>query len=178
MAKKRRPHGSSVTSIACKCNGLERAAEEPGVPIVFDDAMNEYHLVYRNKKKRGYMMIYHCMFCGGAAPLSRRATFFASITGDERERLMEKTAGFKSLDEAVAQLGKPDSDLPAGMTTMTTGSDAEPPTVKSFRVLHYLGLSKTADVHIIDLGPDRGVRVQLQGKYLGRPKQNRANAKR
>jgi hypothetical protein len=32
---------------------------------VFDDRMNEFHNI--GKDRRGHSMIYHCLFCGGAA---------------------------------------------------------------------------------------------------------------
>jgi hypothetical protein len=178
VRRNRKPNGSSVTSVPCKCKSLERAAEEPDVPIVFDEELNEYNLEYGSKKRRGSLRIYHCMFCGGAAPLSRRASLFASITTAERERLLAKTTGFKTLAEAIARLGKPDSDMPSGFTTTTRGSDTEPPKTRAFRVLRYGRLSKTTDVRITDLGPERGLWVDLQGKYLGRPKAPTLNAQR
>jgi hypothetical protein len=153
--------------VPCTCRFLERAAEEPTVPIVFDARMNEYHIMNVGKDRRGRTNIYHCPFCGGAAPLSKRHSLFATITSTEAERLYQLTSGVKTFEEVVAKFGELDDDLDPGMKLHTPGSDAEPPKVVSYRTLTYKRLSKTAEVVFIDYGPERGVRTSLRGKYLG-----------
>jgi hypothetical protein len=65
----------------CKCGFLERHAGEPDSPIRFDAQMNEYHFVYPGSMGgEARMNIYHCPFCGGRAPKSRRGDLFA-VTG-------------------------------------------------------------------------------------------------
>jgi hypothetical protein len=165
----RKPTSASVTETLCTCKYLERASEEPEVPIVFDDEMNEYHLTNVGKN-RGYSMIYHCPWCGGAAPRSKRATFFATITQKEEERLRRLTSRLATVDAVTRKLGKPDFDMAEGTIIKTPDSKDKPPTIKSYRTLRYAGLSKTANVDFTDYGPDGGLKVSFQGKYLGHPK--------
>jgi hypothetical protein len=169
VPRARRPTAASVTGVPCKCRYLERASEEPEVPIVFDAEVNEFHItdVGRNP---GHSVIYHCPWCGGAAPRSKRATFFATVTRKEEGRLRGLVTGLATVEDAIKKLGNPDDDMPAGMTTKTPGSDADPSKVKSYRMLSYGGLSRTTDVHFTDYGPDGGLRATFQGKYLGKPK--------
>jgi hypothetical protein len=163
----RKPTGASVTTTACTCKYLERASDEPEVPIVFDAEMNEYHLTNVGKN-RGHTMIYHCPWCGGAAPRSKRGTFFATISQREEERLRRRTSGLMTVSAVVKKFGKPDADLDEGIVLKTPESKEKPPTIKSYRSIVYERLSETADVRFTDYGPDGGLRVTFQGKYLGR----------
>jgi hypothetical protein len=154
----------SVTSTACKCKWLERAAAEPTDPVVCDELTGEYHIT---KPGGGHMVIYHCPFCGGAAPLSRRDELFAHITHAEADRLHALTAGFKTVDQAIAALGAPEHDYAKGFRTHEPAKGRKPPEVKTFRSLTFTHLSDTADVILTDL-VEGGLRVTFQGKYLGR----------
>jgi hypothetical protein len=117
---RRKPNGMSVTSTACKCKWLERAAAEPTDPVVCDELTGEYHIT---KPGGGHMVIYHCPFCGGAAPLSRRDELFAHITHAEADRLHALTAGFKTVDQAIAALGAPEpiTQRASGRTSQRRG---------------------------------------------------------
>jgi hypothetical protein len=168
----KRPRKSASQSVAkppCKCGFLLRAAEEPEIPIVFDERMNEYH-IENVAKDGGHSVIYYCPFCGGAAPPSKRQSFFATITRAETERLHELTADVKTIAGAIAQFGAPDDDLDPGTTVYNSVKDDQPPTVTSYRTLRYKTLSSSADVVFTDFGPERGLRMSLTGKYLGEPK--------
>ena len=165
-SRRRKPTQFSVTAVPCTCRFLERASEEPTSPIVFDAHMNEFHMENVGKGRRGHTSIYHCPFCGGAAPLSKRRTFFATITSTESARLFKLTSGLKTLADVVAKMGEPDDDLDPGQREHSNGSDTTPPEVTSYRTLTYKSLSKTADVAFVDYGPERGVRITLSGKYL------------
>ena len=162
-----KPTWASVKSRQCTCGFLERVVAEPGIPIVFDERTNEYHVVHNAKDRGGHTIIYHCPFCGGAAPRSKRGSLFATITSDEARRLHELASGLRTINDAITRLGKPDEDHDPGMTVHTKGSASEPPKVVSYRLLRYTHLSKVANVELIDQGPERGIRVVLQGKYLG-----------
>jgi hypothetical protein len=164
-----KPTFASVTSTRCTCKYLERASEEPDVPIVFDAEMNEFHIKSVGENP-GYSMIYHCPWCGGVAPTSKRASLFARVTNKEEQRLRDLTRGATTLDDVISKFGKPDHDMHEGLITRSRESDTEPSKIKMYRTLHYLGLSTTADVHFTDFGPDGGVRATFQGKYLGAPK--------
>ena len=163
---------ASVTTTACTCNYLERASEEPRSPIVFDVAMQEYH-IKNIGEDAGHSMVYHCPFCGGAAPKSKRASFFATITDTEWGRLRDLTRGLKTVVEVIEKFGEPDQDLPDGLSVKSRGSETEAQTVNSYRMLLYTKLSETAVVQFIDYGPDRGVRATFQGKHLGKPGSSR-----
>jgi hypothetical protein len=168
-----KPTSGSVTGVACACGYLERASGEPDNPIVFDAEMNEYHLRHFDHAglgRQGESIIYHCPFCGGVAPRSKRSSFFAQITDAEKSRLRDLTSGAKTVRDAVAQLGQPNEDHPDGFTTESRSSDAEPSVIKSYRLLRYTGLSETANVTFTDSGPDGGLRMRLESKYLGKPK--------
>ena len=69
--------GPNFDAPKCDCRTLERLSKEPSIPIEFDAKLNEYRL-------RGtvgeQIMIYHCPFCGGRTPNSRRAELFTHIT--------------------------------------------------------------------------------------------------
>ena len=85
-----KPTFASVTEQPCTCGFLERQADDPASPIVFDARLNEYHFEYPSPCAGGdcptakaEMMIYHCPFCGGAAPVSKRASLFTAFTPEE-----------------------------------------------------------------------------------------------
>ncbi len=164
-----KPTQSSVTTVRCKCSYLQRAADEPDHPIVFDTRMNEFHITYGAPEHRAYLMINHCPWCGGTAPRSKRETFFMNVTDAESMRLRDLAAGVRTVTDAIARFGPPDSDMPDGMTMKSPATDTEPSVVTSYRVLRYAGLSDTADVSFTDYGPERGLRMSLQGKYVGEP---------
>lgn len=84
---------ASVTDEDCKCGSLERDANDPDSPIIFDVELNEYQFEYTvGDKGKAKMTIYHCPFCGGAAPESHRENLFAVIPNEEEARLRELTA--------------------------------------------------------------------------------------
>ncbi len=59
----RKPNGSSITTTPCTCRYLQRASDEPAVPIVFDAKMNEYHLAHLDLDgtgRAGHSIIRYC----------------------------------------------------------------------------------------------------------------------
>ena len=171
-----KPTFASVTEQPCTCGFLERQADNPASPIVFDARLNEYHFEYPSPCARGdcptakaQMMIYHCLFCGGAAPPSKRATLFTAFTPEEQRRLYRLFDGMRTLQEVIAALGPPDEEKERGLTVQRPEKDGQPPTMRSFRTLRYTRLSDTADVEVYaDPGEDK-VQVMLLGKYIGSP---------
>jgi hypothetical protein len=158
----RRPTAHSVTDVPCRCGYLQRESEEPATPILFDEEMHEFHIAHQNG---GYAVIYHCPWCGGVGPRSKRARFFATITNAESERLQRLTSGLTSVEEAIARLGKPDGQDVRGTTILTPATRREPPTVRTYRTLRFSKLSDTAEVTLIDYGP-KGIGFSFQGKPL------------
>jgi hypothetical protein len=167
-----KPTFASVTEERCQCVFLERSADDPTSPIVYDPEVNEYHFEYPSPcggdacgLAKAYLMIYHCPFCGGAAPESKRDLLFAVIPPKEERRLYKRLDGIKTLDEAIRVLGPPDDDDPHGLTVQRPEKEGIAPTVERVRTLRYSGLSETAEVHIADSRTGR-VQIWLQGKYL------------
>src|SRR5262249_40063807 len=150
-----KPTFASVTSKPCACGFLQEQADDPSSPIVYDAELKEYHFEYPNpcgggecESDKAMMMIYHCPFCGGAAPASKRALLFSVIPRDEERRLYQLLGAIKTLGEASQVLGPPDDDNPHGLTQKRAERDSTAPTVESFRTFRYSGLSDTADVFI------------------------------
>jgi hypothetical protein len=157
-----KPTFASVTTKPCKCRWAEDVTAEPDNAVAFDNKANEYQFLTR---KGGSLTIYHCPFCGGVMPSSRRAEPFAYITEVERQRLAALTSGLKSVADVIRVLGKPNRDHPSGLVVRNPAKGRHPPTVTSYRVLTYTRVSGTADVAVTDCGPD-GIRFSFQGKYL------------
>jgi len=167
MGSREKPAFGPVTTVPCRCKYLERASDDPENPIFFDADVNEYN--YRGiGKSRSTWGIRHCPWCGGAAPKSKRASLFATVTREEEQRLRDITRGLKSVEDVIEKFGKPDHEMAEGLVTKSAESDTEPSKIRSYRVLHYFRLSETADVHFTDY--EGGVRATFQGKYLGKPK--------
>ena len=158
----------SVTEKPCHCGTLQRCADDPDSPIIFDPETNEYQFVPDSTEKYA-MILYHCPICGGKAPASKRALLFATISDVERERLYGLLEGINVLDDAIRILGTPDDDQPRGVTESSSENDGHPPVSRSFRVLIYDRLSETVTVSIAD-SLDGRARVSLQGKFIGPPR--------
>jgi hypothetical protein len=75
---------------------LEREANDPDSPIAFDKELNEFNFEYSTAgtERKAQWRIYHCPFCGGAAPESKRRALFASISDAEERRLRAFCRGF------------------------------------------------------------------------------------
>jgi hypothetical protein len=160
-----KPTGQSVTTVPCTCGYLDHISAEKDSPIVFDTELQEWQLRWPGQAK-GSGPIYHCLFCGGTVPKSKRGSLFAGVPSSEVMRLRELTRGLKSVTEAVATLGPPEEDSPDGMVIQTPESAGEPSKASSYRMLKWVGLSEVADVCLVDYGP-HGVKFTFIGKYLG-----------
>jgi hypothetical protein len=159
----------SVTSAPCNCDLLQRAVAEPEDPIVFDEDTREYQIT---KPDGGHLRVFHCPFCGGATPRSRRASLFATVSNAELARLEKLTSGFRTVEEAVAALGQPDVDNPHGLRLHGPETPDAPSDITTYRTLTFTRLSEVADVELTDYGV-KGLRFTFRGKYLrerrGRP---------
>ena len=101
------------------------------------------------------LVIYHCPFCGGAAPKSKRALLFHVIPPEEERRLSAILGGITTLRAAIRKLGKPDDDNPRGTGVQYPEHRGRPPTMQWFRTLRYDNLSKVAAVHFTERGDGR-----------------------
>ena len=153
---------ASVTTKSCKCKWPDNVSAEPENGVQFDSRTNEYQLLTRSG---GTLVLYHCPFCGGAMPRSKRRELFAHITEAELQRLGALTSGLVSVDDAIRVLGKPQHDHATGSVERAPSKGRRAPRVTPRRMLTFTRLSDTADVDIIDHGP-LGVRVSFRGKYL------------
>ena len=160
-----RPTFASVTAAQCKCGYLRRAADDPREPIVFDRLTGEYHFRFREGDASGYstLVIYHCPFCGGAAPRSKRALLFHVVPPDEERRLTRLLDGITTLRSAIRKLGKPEYDNPRGTGVQKPEYPGRAPTMQWFRTLRYEKLSKVADVWFTERADGRAS-WRLQGK--------------
>lgn len=150
----------------CKCGFLERQANHPDSPIRFDAKLNEYHFIHRtNEGGEAMMMIYHCPFCGGRAPKSRRADLFHRLTHAEQRRLSELTKDMRTVQDVTAAFGEPEIKQPIGLVTVTHERGGKPETTESYPVIIYTKLSETADVRVTIYPADR-VGFSFQGKAV------------
>ncbi len=162
-----KPTYASVTEQACTCSYLQHAAEDPDNPIVFHERTGEFQFTFQepDHEGRSMLVIYHCPFCGGTAPESKRALLFAVIPRSEEERLEEILAPIRTIQDALALLGTPDFDGYTGIRQEE--QDGKPPTWRHRRQIRYERLSEVADVWIVESADGR-LLWQLQGKYLGK----------
>ena len=170
-----KPTYASVTAELCTCHYLEHAADDSRSPIVYDAKLNEYNFEYpsprgagKDETVKGSLRIYHCPFCGGAAPESKRGLLFAVIPSEETRRLYKILGSIETLDQAIQIFGPPDDDNPRGLTETQPEREGTAPTIETFRTIRYFGLSETADVIIAETRTG-GVHFWLQGKHLAEP---------
>jgi len=150
----------------CKCGFLEKQANHPDSPIRFDAKLNEYHFIYRTSTDgEATMMVYHCPFCGGRAPKSRRADLFHRLTHAEQRRLAELTKDMRTVQDVTAAFGEPDIRQPIGEVVITPERDGKPETTKSYPAMIYTGLSETADIRVTIYPADR-VGISFEGKAV------------
>lgn len=159
---------ASVTETLCDCGWLEDSASDPELPIVFDEAINELQIEYsgRSGEATGVMVIYHCPFCGGAAPESKRDQLFAKVSTTEEYRLNELLKDIKTMDDAIEKLGRPEIDNPHGCIIQSKQTEKCPTITQNYRSLMYSNLSDVANVILTDFHKER-IHISYQGKFLG-----------
>ena len=147
----------------CKCDYLQRLAEDPNCPVDFDAKLNEFHITGKNG---GHHMIYYCPFCSGSAPKSLRSHLFHTLTHEERGRLCELAKDLHTVDAVIAAFGEPQIKYPVGSITVTPERDDKPETTQSYPTMIYTKLSDTANVHVTIYPTDK-VGITFQGKGKG-----------
>lgn len=152
----------------CACNTLDRHAREPVIPIIFDERMNEYRIVYKTHDGEGQIALFYCFSCGGLLPDSRRDSFFAHVTSTETRRLQDLFQNLTTIGEVISRLGPPDADFPAGTTTHAPATDTQPERIEMYRTLIYSSLSETAEVHVRERLSGR-FSLTFIGKSIGDP---------
>jgi hypothetical protein len=145
---------------------LELQANQPDSPIRFDPKLNEYHFIYRTStSEETMMMIYHCPFCGGRMPNSRRDDLFHRLTRAEQHSLSELTKAMRTVQDVTAAFGEPEIRQPIGMVITTPEKDGKPETTQSYPMMIYTTLSETANIHVTVYPTDK-VAISFQGKGL------------
>lgn len=170
----KKPTPSSVTTTPCNCGWLERTSDDPSNPVLFDRDLQEFNI---SRSDGGILRIYHCPWCGGAAPPSKRSRLFAIVTQSEADRLERLLHKFSTLEEAIRVLGPPDKDSPRGILVATFSSRRKAPRQMYARCLKYTRLSKTADIDLFE-DPRRGVSFAFGGKHLGKRRRPRSSPAR
>jgi len=172
----KKPTFASVTGKTCSCGFLERAADHPDMPIRFVPLVGEYHFEYPSPcggstglEAKAKLVIYHCLFCGGAAPPSKRAALFTTFSKREAGRLHRLFDGMRTLEQVVRALGPPDEDKGRGLTVEEPEKAGKAPTLRTHRTLLYTRLSDTVDVEVYADAAEGNVQVTLTGKYIGPP---------
>ena len=151
----------SITEIECECRYLELAADDEQLPVEFVQLTGQYIFSCPNSKYSNGMIIYHCPFCGGAAPKSKAEKLFETISDREEQRLAETLGKLQTIDDALNRLGKPDLD--DFQINKFPETNANPPTVQRHRLLQYCNLSNTANVFITER-TDGKINWSLSGK--------------
>ena len=151
---------ASITEEDCHCNYLQDMADDPGSGIEFDELTSEYQFVCDSS----IVVIYHCPFCGGAAPESKRSLLFAQVPESELDRLSQLLGSITTIDDVLEMLGKPDSE---GYSTSTLPeAENKAPRIERHREVRYNSLSDVADVSFTER-PSGEVDWCLVGKYIG-----------
>ena len=139
-----------LTPYACECGWLERAADDPSVPIGFDSQVNEYYLKAGSPCSiEGQYVIHYCPSCGGSAPPSHRDSLFVVVTPDERMRLQESWSTLRTRDEVLRTWGPPDEEIPDGYGETEPEREGKPSRTVNFDVMRYNNLSETAVVDVV-----------------------------
>ena len=162
-----KPTPSSVTGEPCTCGRLETEADIPDGLVRFDREVGEFYLF--DPRTMGRSIVYHCYFCGGAAPLSVRGSLFAHVTLAESCRLEELARGIVTVDDAIARFGAPDEERAAGVSLTMPEKDGEPGMTTWYKTLVFRNLSTSADMELVDFSP-LPVRFSFVPKYVGPPK--------
>src|SRR4029079_18495626 len=112
---------------------------------VFDERLNEYHLVHGRYRAN----LYFCPFCGCKAPSSRRESLFEVVTESEMERLQNLIKGIRTLDDARRVLGEPDEGIEPGGSSGPSRSEKDQPAITLYgRAFRWLHLSEAAVVSV------------------------------
>jgi hypothetical protein len=145
----------------CECTTFRWMTSQPDFPISYDAELNEYHIVGAGDAK---VMIYHCFFCGGRMPHSRRESLFHHLSEEEVQRLRDLTKPLNTVAAVIAAFGEPETDDPQGTTVMMPEHMGTPRT-DVYRTLTYSNLSAAVLVQVI-VGTDSAVRFSLVPKPL------------
>jgi hypothetical protein len=137
-------HGK--TKEPCDCGVISAMLNNPSSGLTLEDNTfllgDQWH-------------VYHCPFCGGLLPHSRKPIWYPQLTDNERVRLEQLVEGITTAEEAIQRIGPPDYDAlvdvddlnvqysGGGLAKLWTDSEELP---KKCRNVKYYNLSETADI--------------------------------
>jgi len=161
---------ASVTEAPCACGWLGRMASNPNVPVKYASEVNEYHLEHVDEHGgKTFAVLYHCPFCGGAAPESKRGDLFSKISDQEAARLRALTDKVKSGADAMRVLGHADDDEPIDIPAGTALRPKRDGTLfRPKRVLTFSQLSDVAEVQVMVDEADEA-QVTIAPKMIRQP---------
>ena len=151
---------------ACDCGWLERAANDPTLPIDFDPHVNEYFL--RGGTPGGvesHHIIKFCPSCGGDAPVSHRGALFEVITPEESMRLSALWKDLRTRQDVIKAWGPPDEEIADGYGETELEVPGKPTRTVKFDLMRYNHLSPMAVVDVI-----LGAGEQVRFSYSTKPK--------
>lgn len=151
------PTWASVTQTPCSCLYLQNEANEKGSAITFDERTNEYSVQCGDRA----LIIYHCPFCGGTAPKSKREELFERIPFEENERFEAILKGLTTINAVIRKLGAPDHD--GYSQRFYAETDATGPKMTSHREVRYEQLSRYAYLFVTQ-EPENTISWYLQGR--------------
>jgi hypothetical protein len=133
---------------ACDCGWLAKAADDPSMPIGCDAAANEYYVEMRGSgEARGQAIIKFCPWCGGDAPVSKRAELFHPVTIDDQLQIGQFSKELRTREDVLAKFGKPDEEIPGGYGVPE--SSAQGARTVMLDVLRYNNVVQSASVDVI-----------------------------
>ena len=147
----------------CDCGWLAQGANDPAVPIGFDDQTNEYYVEMRGSGCiDARMFIHFCPNCGGDAPVSKRASLFTPVAPEDSIQVGQFAIELQTKADVLAKWGPPDEEIRGGYGIPE--SDQSERTIL-FDVMRYTKILRTAWVDVI-VRLDDSVKIS----YLPKPK--------
>jgi hypothetical protein len=152
--------GKPSGTVKCSCGRLQQAAADPALPVLYDAETNEFRL----RVGDGELIMYHCPFCGGSMPASKRGALFTEPEPREMGEIQNRLRGAQTIADVISRLGEPDRRLgPA--PPVTFGGHTYPGSKEN---LVYTSLGQTLDVEIQEQ-QDGSISVCFSGKWKQKP---------
>lgn len=156
--------GSTRRGQKCECASVFKWANDPNIPVEYDQELNEYYLV---KGVDETTLFYYCPSCGGHLPKSKRASLFTTPSRKEKAEIIERIERIKSatkIDEVLKILGEPDERRGPSII------DPQKKRIYGMRdvkqTLIYTSLAKTLDL-IVQEYEDGEIILAYAGKLKG-----------
>jgi hypothetical protein len=145
------------TKEACDCGVISAMLNDPDSGLTLGED-NTFLLA-------GQWLVYHCPFCGGLLPHSRKPIWYPQLTDDERARLQQLVEGITTAEEAIQRLGPPDYDAFMGVHESINGRLVYNEELsKKNRNVEYYNLSEHANIEFyfhVDYGVECRIEVKL-----------------